>query len=49
MFLLVSFLSIVATLIIVYQDAFYIARYLAAKLGTNLAVLIWQVFFIKME
>jgi hypothetical protein len=32
--------SLVATLIIVHQDAFYIARYLAAKLGTNLAVLI---------
>jgi hypothetical protein len=28
----------VATLIIVRQDAFYIARHLAAKLGTILAV-----------
>ena len=48
-FLLVSFLFLVAMIIFVYRDAFYIARHLAAKLGTNLAVLIWQVFFIKME
>jgi hypothetical protein len=39
-FLLVSFLFLVATLILVHQDAFYIARHLAAELGTNLAVLI---------
>jgi hypothetical protein len=39
-FLLVSFLFLVATLILFHQDAFYIARHLAAKLGTNLAVLI---------
>jgi hypothetical protein len=39
-FLLVSFLSIVATLILVHQDACYFARHLAAKLGINLAVLI---------
>jgi hypothetical protein len=32
--------SLVATLIIVHQNAFYFARHLAAKLGTNLAVLI---------
>ncbi len=32
--------SLVATLIIVLQDASYIARHLAAKFGTNLAVLI---------
>ena len=40
---------IFATLNIVPQNASYIARHLAAKFGTNLAVLIWQVFFIKME
>jgi len=34
------FLLLVAALIIVPQDASYIARHLAAKLGTNLAVLI---------
>jgi hypothetical protein len=34
------FHSLVATLIIVPQDASYIARHLAAKFGTNLAVLI---------
>ncbi len=28
---------------------FVYERYLAAKIGTNLAVSIWQVFFIKME
>jgi hypothetical protein len=32
--------SLVAMVIIVPQDAFYIARHLAAKFGTNLAVLI---------
>jgi hypothetical protein len=48
-FLLVSFLSLVATLILVHQGAFYIARHLAAEFGTNLAVLISQVFFINME
>ena len=41
--------SLFAALIIVPQDAFFIARHLAAKFGTNLAVLIWQAFFIKME
>jgi hypothetical protein len=36
---IVSFLSLLR-LFFVHQDAFYIARYLAAKLGTNVAVLI---------
>ncbi len=34
------FFFLVATLILVHQDAFYIARHLAAKLGTDVAVLI---------
>jgi hypothetical protein len=34
------FSFLVAMLIFVHQDAFYIARHLAAKFGTNLAVLI---------
>ncbi len=32
--------SLVATLIIVHQNDFYIARHLAAKLGTKLADLL---------
>jgi hypothetical protein len=36
----VSFLFLVAMIIFVYWDAFYIARHLAANFGTNLAVLI---------
>jgi hypothetical protein len=39
-FLLVSCLSLVATLIFVSHDAFHIARHLAAEIGTKLAVLI---------
>jgi hypothetical protein len=39
-FLLLSFLSLVAMLILVFRDAFYIARHLAAEFGINLAVLI---------
>jgi hypothetical protein len=40
------FLFLVATLIFVHQDAFHIARHLAAEFGTKLAVLLLQVFFI---
>jgi len=39
-FFMVLLCSLVAMLIIVHQDAFYIALHLAANFGTNVAVLI---------